>query len=62
VPREELKKGDLVFFGKKGVNHVGIYVADGNFVHATSSRGVVKMSSLDEPIWNKLYAGARRVF
>ena len=32
VPREELKKGDLVFFGKKGVNHVGIYVADGNFV------------------------------
>jgi cell wall-associated NlpC family hydrolase len=62
VPREELKKGDLVFFGKRGVNHVGIYVADGNFVHATSSRGVVKMSSLDEPIWNKLYAGARRVF
>jgi cell wall-associated NlpC family hydrolase len=62
VSREELKKGDLVFFGKKGVNHVGIYVADGNFVHAASSRGVVKMSSLEEPIWNKLYAGARRVF
>ena len=62
VPRTELRKGDLVFFGKKGVHHVGIYLEDGKFIHASSSRGVVRVSSLDEPVWEKLYAGARRVF
>jgi cell wall-associated NlpC family hydrolase len=62
VRREELKKGDLVFFGKKGVNHVGVYLEDGKFIHAASTAGSVKVGSLDDPVWDKLYAGARRLF
>lgn len=61
VKREELKKGDLVFFGKKGVNHVGVYLEDGKFIHAASTAGSVKVGSLDDPVWDKLYAGARRI-
>jgi len=59
VARQDLRKGDLVFFGKKGVHHVGIYAGDGNFIHAAS--GKVHVSSLDGPVWGKLYAGARRM-
>lgn len=61
VERDKLRKGDLVFFGRKGVNHVGIYLDDGKFIHAASSGGTVKVGDLDDPLWNKLYAGARRV-
>jgi cell wall-associated NlpC family hydrolase len=61
VERDKLRKGDLVFFGRKGVNHVGIYLNDGKFIHAASSGGAVKVGDLDDPLWNKLYAGARRV-
>ena len=62
VDREHLRKGDLVFFGRKSVHHVGIYAGDGNFIHAATSAGQVHVSSLDDPIWSRLYAGARRVF
>jgi len=61
VKREDLRKGDLVFFGKKGVHHVGIYMEDGKFVHAATSGGAVKVGSLDDPEWSRSYAGARRV-
>jgi len=61
VERDKLRKGDLVFFGRKGVNHVGIYLDDGKFIHAASAGGAVKVGDLDDPLWNKLYAGARRV-
>lgn len=61
VERDKLRKGDLVFFGRKGINHVGIYLDDGKFIHAASSGGAVKVGDLDDPLWNKLYAGARRV-
>ncbi|GFK93345.1 Gamma-DL-glutamyl hydrolase [Fundidesulfovibrio magnetotacticus] len=61
VTREDLKPGDLVFFGKKGVHHVGIYVDDGRFVHAASTPGAVKEGSLDDPFWNASFAGARRL-
>ncbi|MFP5221326.1 MAG: C40 family peptidase [Acidobacteriota bacterium] len=61
VERDDLRKGDLVFFGRKGVSHVGIYMDDGKFIHAASSGGAVKVGDLDDPLWNKLYAGARRV-
>jgi cell wall-associated NlpC family hydrolase len=61
VKRENLRQGDLVFFGKKGVHHVGIYMGDGKFVHAASSGGAVTTGSLDDPVWSSSYAGARRV-
>lgn len=61
VPRENLQAGDLVFFGKKGVNHVGIYLEDGRFVHAATASGEVKVGSLEDPVWSGSYAGARRI-
>lgn len=60
-----LRAGDLVFFGTGGdasrVHHVGIYVGDGNYIHAPSTGDVVKVSSLTERIARKGdYVGASR--
>ncbi|GFK95025.1 Murein DD-endopeptidase MepH [Fundidesulfovibrio magnetotacticus] len=63
IPKSQLKKGDLVFFGnKKRITHVGIYLEDNKFIHSSSSGDTVKISSLDEPTWERKYTGARRVF
>ncbi|GHE20053.1 glycoside hydrolase [Halomonas urumqiensis] len=60
VAREELKPGDLVFFRPPGVyRHVGIYVGDGRFFHASTSRGVM-ISELDNSYWQRYYWQARR--
>jgi cell wall-associated NlpC family hydrolase len=60
----QLQAGDLVFFridtSGPGVSHVGIYVGDGRFAHASSSRGGV-IDPLSSPYFNKRYAGARRL-
>ena len=64
VAREELKPGDLVFFGKgkKTVSHVGIYAGNGDFVHASSQKHKeVMVSSLEEGYWAKRFRSARRV-
>ncbi len=62
VQAEDLVYGDLVFFsdGWFSVSHVGIYVGDGNFVHASETRGVM-VSSLEEDHFRRRYRGARRV-
>ena len=60
--RAKLAAGDLVFFGRKGrVNHVGIYVGEGRFVHAPSSGKDVTVSSLDTGYWSGRFLQARRV-
>ena len=64
VSRENLKKGDLVFFDtskkRKGyVNHVGIYLGNGKFIHASSAKKKVVVSSLSK-FYGKRYKGARR--
>lgn len=46
VSRENLAPGDLVFFGRSTIHHVGIYVGGGKYVHAPSTGDVVKVSSL----------------
>jgi cell wall-associated NlpC family hydrolase len=64
VPKDQLKAGDLVFFKntyKKGISHVGIYVGDGNFVHAAGVGKGVIVSSLYSAYHLNHYAGARRI-
>jgi cell wall-associated NlpC family hydrolase len=61
VERADLRSGDLVFFGKKKVTHVGLYVGDGRFLSATTYVApIVQESGLLEPYWSSLYLGARR--
>jgi cell wall-associated NlpC family hydrolase len=61
VAKDELKTGDLVFFGpnRKKVNHVGMYLAGGHFLHAARSEGVT-ISRLDESYWNSRYMFSKR--
>lgn len=63
VPKDSLEYGDLVFFAANGktVNHVGIYVGNGEFVHAPSTGKVIKKSSLTSGYYNNTYFTARRV-
>lgn len=60
VSRKDLKIGDLVFF-KTGRNtrHVGVYIGDNQFVHASTSRGVM-ISTLNN-YWNNSYWQGRRI-
>ncbi len=65
VKRSELKKGDLIFFDtskkRKGyVNHVGIYLGDNKFIHASSAKKKVVITSLDKNFYSNRYKGARR--
>lgn len=62
VEKNELFFGDLVFFSEDGFNpsHVGIYIGNNQFVHSSSSNGVV-ISSLKERYYSRGYLGARRV-
>ncbi len=62
IEKKNLVKGDLVFFGKKGrVNHVGIYIGNGKFIHASSGRGSVGINNLSDSYYLRTYMGARRV-
>jgi cell wall-associated NlpC family hydrolase len=60
IDRQELQAGDLVFFRPPGrYNHVGIYVGNGYFLHASTSKGVI-ISSLDNSYWQRYYWQSRR--
>jgi len=61
VDRGKLQPGDLVFFHPpRKARHVGIYLGEGEFVHASSSRGVM-ISHIDDDYWRQAYWQARRV-
>ncbi len=58
-----LQPGDLLLFATSGrkVDHAGIYVGDGRFLHAPSSGGRVRVDSLHAGYWQRSYLGSRRV-
>lgn len=62
ISTTELEEGDLVFFNTNGsgVSHVGIYLGNNKFIHASVSKGVM-VSGLFEPYYLKRYVGAGRI-
>lgn len=57
-----LSPGDLVFFKNvrgRGIDHVGVFLGDGRFIHASNSAGVI-VSDLEEDYYRKRYVGACR--
>ena len=64
VGKSELLDGDLVFFGASDdkINHVGIYVGDGRFVHAPRRGEDIRITSIDDTYFEKRFVGARRYF
>ena len=62
VDRSHMSPGDLVFFGRRGrVDHVGIYLGDGRFVHAPRTGRDVTVSSMEDGYWGRKFLEARRV-
>jgi murein DD-endopeptidase / murein LD-carboxypeptidase len=60
ISRDELKEGDLIFFNTRGgVSHVGMYLQNNKFVHASTSEGVT-ITSLDDSYWSKRIVGYGR--
>jgi hypothetical protein len=59
--KHDLRCGDVIFFTikEKKVSHAGMYIADGKFVHASSTQGV-RIANLSDAYWQKYYAGAVR--
>jgi len=63
VDEDDVQPGDLVFFEtvSKGASHVGIAIGNGEFVHAPSSRGVVRVERYTSGYWAQRWVGARRI-
>ena len=63
IDTSNLQEGDLVFFSSErnhnDITHVGVYLQNGNFVHASSSNGVM-ISRLDDSYWEREFVGAGR--
>ena len=62
INKSQLRKGDLVFFatgGGRRVSHVGIYIGDGNFIHAPRTGKNVRIEKLSNSFFTKTYVGAR---
>ena len=64
VRKGDIQQGDLVFFSpkksKKKINHVGIYLKDGKFIHASSSKGV-RIDALNTPYWKGIWVATGRI-
>jgi cell wall-associated NlpC family hydrolase len=65
VDKDNLRKGDLVFFATCGgcrVTHVGIYIGNGRFIHAPRRGKSVRVTSLNNSYFQKTFIGARSYF
>jgi len=62
IEKEELEEGDLVFFRtRRPIGHVGIYIGNNEFVHASYKGKAVRIDSLDRPYFQKRFRRAVRV-
>jgi cell wall-associated NlpC family hydrolase len=63
IDRDDVQAGDLVFFEtvSPGASHVGIAIGGGDFIHAPSSRGVVRVEKYTTGYWSQRWVGARRI-
>ena len=63
VKRSDLQPGDLVFYNTRNrpYSHVGIYLGDGNFVHAPRAGRRVRVERVESPYWRARFSGARRL-
>ena len=57
-----LQAGDLVMFGKSGINHVGIYIGGNTFIHAANPSQGVRTDSMSTGYYKTNYVGAKRIF
>jgi hypothetical protein len=61
IKKDHLREGDLVFFKiRHAISHVGVYLGNGFFTHASTSNGVI-ISSLDDPYYSKKFVGGGRI-
>ena len=64
IAARDLRPGDLVFFKntyRVGISHVGIYIGDGEFIHAASAKKKVVIARMDIDYFARRFAGARRI-
>lgn len=63
VSKDNLAPGDLVFFNTahRAFSHVGIYIGEGNFIHAPSRGGAVRIESMQTNYWAERFNGAKRL-
>ena len=64
MSRDELQPGDLVFFKyrtSKPVSHVGIYIGNGEFIHASTNKYEVQIDQMDSGHYANVYVYARRI-
>lgn len=64
IKRDQLEKGDLVFFqinGRGTADHVGVYLGNGKFIQSPRTGKDIQVSALGEDYWQRHYVGARRV-
>ncbi len=62
VEQQDLQPGDLLFFSRrKRIDHVGIYLGDGKFIHASGKKRRVTISNFDSPYFQRTFVAARRL-
>ena len=65
IADEDLRPGDLVFFSENGavsgMSHVGMYIGDGQFIHAENYQNGVTITDMDQRYYAQRYLGAKRV-
>lgn len=63
IAKSELVPGDILFFNTtgKGISHVGLYIGDGNMIHASSGKMKVRIDNINSGYYSKRYVTARRI-